>query len=313
MEFLVSKTDLDDFIENNELNWSIYETLITIEGELDSQPIDALDTFNYAYSAFENLKNDKQPQETVLDYKSSINFYYGYDYFHTEITMECLRVIIVFSNLKDPKYDLCVKRIKDKTPENLHYYFDSLITQKAEIQSLDQEFEEIKKSARNEKDRVNFYKSVIKRFKRRNIRPDIVEKIEKQIETEIECNTLYERANNIVVNGIKSLKETNKHEEETKAPSKKRVNLSETKGMRVDFIRVINVLCELGFFVDSQGKKSTKKDVFATFGECVNRDFKNYQNDLSTTQSAANADMNSLTKIFRDMLEKQELIISKKQ
>lgn len=97
---------------------------------------------------------------------------------------------------------------------------------------------------------------------------------------------------------------------ETENEHNGKINLASIKGMRVNFIRVINVLSELGFFVDSQGNKCSKKDVFSAFGECVNKDLASFQNDLSTTKAASNADMKSLTKIFEDMLSKQQQIIN---
>lgn len=89
-----------------------------------------------------------------------------------------------------------------------------------------------------------------------------------------------------------------------------KINLSPTKGMKVNFIRVINVLTEMGFFIDENGNKSSKKDVFATFGQSINKDLSTFQNDLSTTKSISNSDMKSLTKIFEEMLDKQRQIIT---
>lgn len=101
-----------------------------------------------------------------------------------------------------------------------------------------------------------------------------------------------------------------KEQFETENAHNGKINLASIKGMRVNFIRVVNVLSELGFFVDSQGNKCSKKDVFAAFGECINKDLASFQNDLSTTKAASNADMKSLTKIFEDMLAKQQQIIN---
>lgn len=97
--------------------------------------------------------------------------------------------------------------------------------------------------------------------------------------------------------------------ENAKAKSSK-INLSSVKGTRVNFIRVVNVLSELGFFVDEQGVKCSKKDVFNTLSQFINKDLSTFQNDLSTTKATSNADMKSLTKIFEDMLEKQRQLIN---
>jgi len=81
--------------------------------------------------------------------------------------------------------------------------------------------------------------------------------------------------------------------------------LSTKKGFKVNFIRVINILCELLFFTDKQGDKITKKEVFKIFGNALNTDFSTFQNDLSTTKAAANGDMKSTLAIFEQMHAKQ--------
>lgn len=92
---------------------------------------------------------------------------------------------------------------------------------------------------------------------------------------------------------------------------KSSLQLNSAKGTRVNFIRVVNVLYELGFFQGPDKKTLSKKDVFAAFGKMLNANFTSFQNDLSTTQAASNADQKSLTKIFEEMLEKQKELINK--
>jgi hypothetical protein len=91
-----------------------------------------------------------------------------------------------------------------------------------------------------------------------------------------------------------------------------KIHLSKEKGMKIDYIRVINCLYELGFFKDAKGNDVTKKDVFAIFGTAVNRDLSSYQNDLTATKNAANRDLASTTKIFQGMLDKQNELNNKK-
>ena len=95
-------------------------------------------------------------------------------------------------------------------------------------------------------------------------------------------------------------------------PPASKIHLSDKKGMKIDYIRVINCLCELGFFKDNKGNDVTKKDVFAVFGTAVNKDLSSHQNDLSATKNAANSDLASVTKIFQTMLDKQNELNNKK-
>lgn len=86
------------------------------------------------------------------------------------------------------------------------------------------------------------------------------------------------------------------------------IYLSDKKGCRVNFIRIINCLSVLGFFKDENGGDIAKQKVMETFGALLNKDFSTFSNDLSSTKSASNKDGNSLTKIFHEMLSKQKEI-----
>ena len=81
-----------------------------------------------------------------------------------------------------------------------------------------------------------------------------------------------------------------------------KIFLSKERGRRLDIIRIINTIIELGFFVDENGRKSSKKDVFAVFGHAMNMDLSNYHNDLSSSL-ADSTSMKKHLKIFEDMLE----------
>ena len=54
------------------------------------------------------------------------------------------------------------------------------------------------------------------------------------------------------------------------------VYLSPVRGKKIDFIRVVNVLYELGLFTDKDGVRCTKKEAFRAFGRAVNLDLSNY-------------------------------------
>ena len=87
------------------------------------------------------------------------------------------------------------------------------------------------------------------------------------------------------------------------------VYLSTTRGTKIDFIRVVNSLYELGFFTDDKGGKINKKDVMIAVGKAVNIDLTEYQNDLSRSLS----DSTKLDKhlaIFDRMRDKMEEVFN---
>ena len=95
------------------------------------------------------------------------------------------------------------------------------------------------------------------------------------------------------------------------APANSNLQLSTKKGFKVNFIRVINCLCELSFFADKKGNNITKKEVFETFGKAINQDLSSFHVDLSASKSAANSDMRSTLAIFEQMCAKQQEINNK--
>ena len=88
-----------------------------------------------------------------------------------------------------------------------------------------------------------------------------------------------------------------------------KIFLSKERGRRLDMIRVINSIFELGFFVDENGRKSNKKDVFIVMGHAMNIDFSNYSHDLSSSLTDSTS-MNKHLKIFEDMLDMMKKIFN---
>lgn len=87
--------------------------------------------------------------------------------------------------------------------------------------------------------------------------------------------------------------------------------LNPARGMKIDFIRVMNALYELGFFQDVKGGRLTKKEFFTTIGQAVNVDLSQYDKDLSrsTTDSTA---LEKHLRIFDDMQRKMTEIFNSK-
>ena len=78
------------------------------------------------------------------------------------------------------------------------------------------------------------------------------------------------------------------------------VYLSPVRGKKIDFIRVVNVLYELGLFTDKDGVRCTKKETFRAFGRAVNLDLSNYNKDLSRALNDTTTRERQL-QIFKDM------------
>lgn len=78
------------------------------------------------------------------------------------------------------------------------------------------------------------------------------------------------------------------------------VYLNQRKGTKLDFIRVVNTLYELGFFTDKTGGKVAKKMVFTTLGNSLNMDLSAYDKDLSRSLTDSTA-MEKHLKIFKEM------------
>lgn len=81
------------------------------------------------------------------------------------------------------------------------------------------------------------------------------------------------------------------------------VYLSPVRGKKIDFIRVVNVLYELGLFTDKDGVRCTKKEAFRAFGRAVNLDLSNYNKDLSRALNDTTTRERQL-QIFKDMRQK---------
>ena len=89
------------------------------------------------------------------------------------------------------------------------------------------------------------------------------------------------------------------------------VYLSPVRGKKIDFIRVVNVLYELGLFTDKDGVRCTKKEAFLAFGRAVNLDLSNYNKDLSRALNDTTTRERQF-QIFKDMRQKMAEIYQDK-
>ena len=79
--------------------------------------------------------------------------------------------------------------------------------------------------------------------------------------------------------------------------------LVKRKGVKIDMIRVLNALHELGTFTGKDGNPLSKKEFMISMGKAMNVDLSNYYNDLSRALSDSTT-LDKHLKIFNDMHQK---------
>lgn len=89
------------------------------------------------------------------------------------------------------------------------------------------------------------------------------------------------------------------------------VYLANFRGARIDLIRVINSLYEIGFFVSVTGARIPKKVVFETLGIFLNMDLSHYENDLSNSMMTG-LTTEKQTRIFEQLLKTHLDIFNRK-
>lgn len=89
------------------------------------------------------------------------------------------------------------------------------------------------------------------------------------------------------------------------------LHLSDKKGTKIDFIRIMNAWYECGKVVNTNGDKPTKKEFFVWLGKLFNIDLADYDKDLSNSMASSVA-LDKQTRIFEELKSKQEEIFNSK-
>lgn len=89
------------------------------------------------------------------------------------------------------------------------------------------------------------------------------------------------------------------------------LHLSNKKGTKIDFIRVMNAWYECGKVEDVKGGKPTKIEFFTWIGRLFNIDLSDYDKDLSNSMASSVA-YDKQTRIFDELKEKQQEIFNSK-
>lgn len=81
------------------------------------------------------------------------------------------------------------------------------------------------------------------------------------------------------------------------------VYLTERKGAKIDIIRILNVLYELGAFTGKDGQPISKREFMTAMGKAINIDLSNYDKDLSRALSD-NTTIEKHLRVFKEMTQK---------
>lgn len=82
---------------------------------------------------------------------------------------------------------------------------------------------------------------------------------------------------------------------------------------KIDFIRVINAMCELRMFTTSQGLIADKKEVFQTFGVALNQDFSGFHKNLGQGKGTSSRNENRATEATFDKLKEAAVKFNEKK
>lgn len=86
---------------------------------------------------------------------------------------------------------------------------------------------------------------------------------------------------------------------------KSTIKINEKKFAKIDLIRIINAMYDIGFFASTEGKKKIKGQCMVTIGNALNVDLGDYSNDLSSSmQDGSKIDKH--LEIFKLMAEAME-------
>ena len=158
---------------------------------------------------------------------------------------------------------------------------------------------------------------MIQPIESRELRQYFFECLEK--ETKFESETQMRRGNNVLqtkkflrkYNELKELLLSDKVEDlPFAAPYASFIHLSQNRGAKTNFLRVLDALWELRYFTDETGQIVTKERLMKTFGEFLGDDFSTFASDLS--QSYIHTSLETNVAIFDEMKQKiQEKVIKK--
>ena len=120
---------IDDYIDNNELNASIYQILLNLQdtetpyrSNLKKTP---LEIFNQTYDICKKLEQEKHPEQTALEIWNKLRT--KFLLCETHVIFSCVYVILFFAKEKKPNMQFFLTRIKQKIDASYFQEFEPLI------------------------------------------------------------------------------------------------------------------------------------------------------------------------------------------
>lgn len=282
---------IDEYL-TNDINRSFAESLDT----KDYTEKQEIDIFDAAYVLFDEIRQE------LLTPRHATHRYKEFKCENDIIKDEVLRLLSFY--IKNYDYDITDEQRKslDDISNSLGRYIQGRLNSRNEISGNRKKWEELKCTIENmasDTDKkallITEKTSFLQLSKERQEAsdPDFANKCQLEIEKIDELAKL--------------------RDESTKIPFYSSVVTLDSEAIsKIDFYRVLNVLCEMKVFKRHDGKKLFKKTVFEETGKLLGLDFSKYQDDLSVAKSTSNADMASAYKIFDEMRDKQQSIMTKK-
>jgi hypothetical protein len=180
------KTNIDDYIDNNELNSRIYDVLLRLnECKTCQKQRKPLEIFNQAYAICDELQHERHPEETVSQIWERLRNS-GFLLCETNIILSCVFVLLLFSGKENKNVKFCLTCLKYRIDAGYFQEFEPLIREELTgITAQTTDFELIKAEAdkiKNLNQRELFYIEYLTQYKQSHIKGNISQQISDEID-----------------------------------------------------------------------------------------------------------------------------------
>lgn len=282
------KTDIEEYL-NNDFNLEIFEDLT--ENEDWQGTFEPLEFLNLLYEQFEIVNANKEKPLSVVKHLfglklEQIKLYYLLSYL--------IRHIYQHSGSEyepeDEQLSICrgfIEKEYDKLEAELYPETEPEPQPEKENKYDFQKVKQHIETLATVKDKILYLTEIKTDF------------LQNKSGLDLDIGTPFDRKCELE---IKKLNEVLKLEAHTTTPKAKPVfKLSEKKGAKTDFIRVLNALYELRLFNKTDGQIPTKQEFIETMGEYLGVDLSKYHSNLS--QALQNQPLEVNLKVFEEMKE----------
>lgn len=181
------RTEIDEYIVNNELNASIYQVLLHLQDNNDNNRYHLkrcpLAIFNQAYSICEQVKSIKHPENEVNTIYAAVRDHFlAYE---TTIIFSCVYLILSFTEKENSNMRFFLNRIKQKLDSKYFCEFEPLLNEEHILMGeLPLSFKDLKIIAENNpnlNEKELFYTDYLTRYKQAKNKGNIIQQIEDEI------------------------------------------------------------------------------------------------------------------------------------